>query len=84
MRRSAGLAVVVVAGALGAPPAVAAADRAPAADTPTARASAAAFIRANMPRGITYLDPMLSEQQAWDVATYVNSKPRPPGPPSAK
>ncbi len=45
MRRSAGLAVVVVAGALGAPPAVAAADRAPAADTPTARASAAAPVR---------------------------------------
>ena len=41
---------------------------------------AAAFIRVNMPMGITYLDPLLSEQQAWDIAAYVDSKPRPPRP----
>ncbi len=42
---------------------------------------AAAFIRANMPDGITFEDPMLSEQEAWDVAAFVDGKPRPPGPP---
>lgn len=41
---------------------------------------AAAFIRANMPRGITYNEPELSVQQAWDVATFVTSQPRPPAP----
>ncbi|MCB1499555.1 MAG: c-type cytochrome [Bauldia sp.] len=44
--------------------------------------TAAAFVRANMPDGITWLDPMLSEQQAWDVAAYMDSKPRPPRPPA--
>ncbi len=44
------------------------------------RRMAAAFIRANMPWGITYLDPLLSEQQAWDLAAFVTSRPRPPGP----
>ena len=43
--------------------------------------TAAAFIRANMPDGITFKDPMLSEQEAWDVAAYVDGKPRPPRPP---
>ena len=41
--------------------------------------TAAAFVRANMPDGITWLDPVLSEQQAWDVAAYVDGKPRPVG-----
>ena len=41
-------------------------------------AYAAAYIRANMPFGIRYLDPVLSEQQAWDVAAFMISKPRPP------
>lgn len=40
-------------------------------------AYAAAYIRANMPFGINYLEPVLSEQQAWDVAAYMISKPRP-------
>ena len=44
-------------------------------------ATAAAFIRANMPRGISYSDPILTEQQAWDVAAYVIAQPRPPAPP---
>jgi thiosulfate dehydrogenase len=41
---------------------------------------AAAFIHANMPRGVTYEDPLLTVQQAWDVAAYVTSQPRPPAP----
>jgi thiosulfate dehydrogenase len=43
--------------------------------------TAAAFIRANMPRGVSYEAPMLSEQEAWDVAAFVTAKPRPKGPP---
>lgn len=43
---------------------------------------ASAFIHANMPRGITYQSPMLTVQQAWDVAAYVTSQPRPPAPTS--
>ena len=42
---------------------------------------AAAYIRANMPFGITYVEPVLSEQQAWDVAAYMISQPRPPATP---
>ncbi len=42
---------------------------------------AAAFIRANMPDGITIDDPVLSEQEAWDVAAFIDGKPRPPAPP---
>jgi len=41
-------------------------------------AYAAAYIRANMPFGVRYLDPVLSEQQAWNVAAFMISKPRPP------
>src|SRR5262249_51318513 len=40
-------------------------------------AHAAAYIRANMPYGVRYLDPVLSEQQAWDVAAFMISKPKP-------
>ena len=47
-------------------------------------AHAAAYIRANMPFGVRYLDPVLSVQQAWDVATFMISKPRPPAPPGAE
>jgi thiosulfate dehydrogenase len=47
-------------------------------------AYAAAYIRANMPFGVRYLDPVLSEQQAWDVAAFMISKPRPPVPPGAE
>ena len=46
-------------------------------------AYAAAYIRANMPFGVRYLDPVLSEQQAWDVAAFMISMPRPPAPPGA-
>ena len=42
--------------------------------------TAAAFIRANMPYVTNYTNPQLTEQQAWDVAAYVTSQPRPPAP----
>ena len=35
------------------------------------------FIRANMPFGTSYRAPMLSVEDAWDVAAFVNSQPRP-------
>ena len=35
------------------------------------------FVRRNMPRGVDPLHPQLSLQQAWDVAAYVKSMPRP-------
>ena len=40
-------------------------------------ATAAAFIKANMPPGQA---ESLTDQQAWDVAAYINSKPRPADP----
>ncbi len=39
--------------------------------------TAAAFIKANMPLG---QPDTLTDQQAWDVAAFINSKPRPPDP----
>ena len=39
--------------------------------------TAAAFIHANMPVGTDYREPILTEQQAWDVAAFVTSQPRP-------
>ena len=41
---------------------------------------AAAYIHDNMPFGIDYQDPVLSVQQAWDVAAYLVAKPHPPDP----
>ena len=35
------------------------------------------FVRRNMPRGVDPRHPQLDLQQAWDVAAYVRSKPRP-------
>lgn len=46
-------------------------------------AYAAAYIRTNMPFTVHYQDPVLSVQQAWDVAAYMISTPRPPAPPDA-
>ncbi len=37
----------------------------------------ARFIKANMPYGITYKEPVLSDEDAWDIAAFVNSMPRP-------
>ena len=44
-------------------------------------AYAAAYIHTNMPFGVNYEAPPLTVQQAWDVAAYMISKPRPPAPP---
>lgn len=40
----------------------------------------AAFIHANMPLGATLEGPMLTEQDAWDIAAYIEAQPRPPAP----
>lgn len=37
----------------------------------------AGYVKANMPYGATYDAPQLTDEQAWDVAAYVNSLPRP-------
>jgi thiosulfate dehydrogenase len=37
----------------------------------------APFVRFNMPRGVDPLHPQLTVQEAWDVAAYVDSQPRP-------
>jgi thiosulfate dehydrogenase len=39
--------------------------------------ASATFIRANMPFGTHYDAPALSVEDAWDVAAYINSQPRP-------
>lgn len=40
-------------------------------------ANFAGFIKNNMPFGATYQNPQLSSGEAWNVAAYVNSQPRP-------
>ena len=37
----------------------------------------AAFIRSNMPYEVDHTNPLLTDEQAWDIAAYVNSMPRP-------
>jgi len=37
----------------------------------------AAFVKNNMPVGISHDKPLLSDEEAWNVAAYVNSRPRP-------
>jgi thiosulfate dehydrogenase len=37
----------------------------------------AGYVWANMPLGATAENPQLTEEEAWDVAAYVNSQPRP-------
>ena len=44
-------------------------------------AYAASYIHDNMPFGISYVDPVLTIQQAWDVAAFIVSKPHPPATP---
>lgn len=46
-------------------------------------AYAASYIHANMPFGIDYRAPVLTVQQARDVAAYMISKPHPPAPAEA-
>lgn len=35
------------------------------------------YLHSNMPHGADYLDPILSVEEAWDVAAYVEAQPRP-------
>lgn len=37
----------------------------------------AGYVRANMPLGATFENPLISDEEAWDVAAYVNSMDRP-------
>ncbi|HEY8687659.1 MAG TPA: c-type cytochrome [Chitinophagaceae bacterium] len=37
----------------------------------------ASFIRNNMPNGATFDNPQLKDEEAWDVAAYINSQPHP-------
>lgn len=37
----------------------------------------AGFVKYNMPLGATYEKPQLSTEEAWDIAAFVNSMPRP-------
>ena len=37
----------------------------------------AGYVRYNMPLGATYDRPQLTDEEAWDVAAYINSQPRP-------
>lgn len=39
--------------------------------------TAAAFVKHNMPLGTTFDQPALSDEDAYDVAAFINSKPRP-------
>ncbi len=39
--------------------------------------SAARFIRSNMPAGTTWQTPVLGEEEAWDVAAFIESQDRP-------
>jgi thiosulfate dehydrogenase len=40
----------------------------------------AGYVKANMPFGATWDNPQLSDEEAWDVAAFVNAQPRPPHP----
>ena len=37
----------------------------------------AKFIKYNMPQGATHESPILTDEESWDIAAYVNSQPRP-------
>jgi thiosulfate dehydrogenase len=37
----------------------------------------AGYVKDNMPFGATHQKPLLTDEEAWDVAAYVNSQPRP-------
>ena len=37
----------------------------------------AGYIKTNMPFGTTYQKPQLSDEECWDVAAYINTRPRP-------
>ena len=37
----------------------------------------AGYIKYNMPQGATYQKPQLTDEEAWDIAAFVNAQPRP-------
>jgi thiosulfate dehydrogenase len=37
----------------------------------------AGYVKANMPLGATWDNPQLTDEEAWDVAAFINSQPRP-------
>ena len=37
----------------------------------------AKYVKFNMPQGATFENPMLTDEEAWDVAAYINSQKRP-------
>jgi thiosulfate dehydrogenase len=37
----------------------------------------AKYVKYNMPMGTTYLNPQLTDEEAWDVASFINSQTRP-------
>lgn len=37
----------------------------------------AAYVKYNMPQGVNHDSPQLTDEEAWDVAAFVNSQPRP-------
>ena len=37
----------------------------------------AKYVKYNMPQGTTYQSPQLTDEEAWDVAAFINSQPRP-------
>jgi thiosulfate dehydrogenase len=37
----------------------------------------AGYVKANMPNGASFEKPILTDEEAWDVAAYINSLPRP-------
>ncbi|WP_373513704.1 c-type cytochrome [Persicitalea sp.] len=40
-------------------------------------ASFAGYVKNNMPLGATYQNPQLTDEEAWDLAAFVNSRPHP-------
>lgn len=40
----------------------------------------AGYVKANMPFGANYQNPQLTDEEAWDVAAFVNAQPRPKHP----
>jgi thiosulfate dehydrogenase len=37
----------------------------------------AKYVKSNMPLGVNHSSPQLSDEEAWDVAAFVNTQPRP-------
>lgn len=37
----------------------------------------ARYVKYNMPQGVTYANPILTDEEAWDVAAFINSQVRP-------